>query len=93
MKVIVPIKEYPLFIEYHVYEKDILGHMKFLYREIYNKDLVTMDIYKKLLRHDRTLEYLEQQLELLMLLNEDEKLINAIQVIIEKLTKDETVIQ
>ena len=91
MKVIVPIKEYPLFIEYYVYNKDNSGQMTFLYREIYNKELVNMEIYKKLLRHDRTMEYLEHQLELLTLIDGDKQLINAIQVIMDKLTKDEEV--
>lgn len=91
MKVIVPVKEYPSFIECQVYEKDIFGHLKFLYRETYNKELVNIEIYKKLLRIDNTLEYLEKQLELLNLIN-DEESIKIIQTAIDKLTRDEVIL-
>lgn len=92
MKVIVPIKEYPTFIECHVYEKDVLGDLTFLYREIYNKELVNTDTYKKLLRCENTLEYLERQLELLTLINGDPELIKIVQTTIDKLTRDEVIL-
>lgn len=88
MKVIVPIKEHPTFIECHIYDKDMLGESTFLYREIYNKELMNMDTYKKLLRCDQTLEYLERQLELLTLIDGDKELIKIVQTTIDKLTKD-----
>ena len=91
MRVIVPIKEYPRFIEYHVYDKDILGYSKFLYSGSYNKELVNMELYKKLIRHDNTLKYLENQLELLNIMQGDEELINIVQTTIDKLTNDEVI--
>lgn len=92
MKIKVPVKEYPTFIDCHVYNKDILGELTFLYREAYNKELVNIELYKKLLRLDHTLEYLTQQLELLTLINGNEELINMVEMTIDKLTKDEVIL-
>lgn len=92
MKVIVPIKDYPTFIECHVYNKDLFGELTFLYKEVYNKELVNVETYKKLFRCDSALEYLEHQLELLTLIDGDEELIKIVQTAIDKLTKDEVIL-
>ena len=91
MKIIVPRKEYATFIECDVYNKNLLGEPIFLYNTTYKKDVVNLETYKKLLRYDNTIEYLEHQLELLKLINGDKELINVIENTLNKLTRDEVI--
>lgn len=70
----------------------MLGEITFLYRQTYNKELVNIDVYKKLLRYDETIEYLERQLEILTSINGDEQLIKLVQTTLDKLTKDEVIL-
>lgn len=85
MKQLVPIKEYPTFIECEVWDVDLFGERTFLYKEVYNKELVNTEKLNKLLNYDSTVEYLEHQIELLTLVD-DKQLLNLAQTIYEKLT-------
>lgn len=91
MKIIIPVNEYATFIECDIYEKNLFGESKFLYRETYPKEMINTDKFMKLQRYENTLEYLENKLEVLTLLKADSELINLVQNTIDKLTRDEVI--
>lgn len=90
-KIIVPMKEYPTWIDCYVYRKEPTGEYVFLYREPYQKDLVNIEILNKLIKYDRVMDYLEKHMNVLDLLELPEQTKKFIKNIYEQLTKDEVV--
>ena len=90
-KIIVPIKEYPTWIDCHVFKKESTGEYSFLYREPYQKDYINIETLKKLLRYDRTVERLEKYMNVLELLELPEETKRFITTIYEDLTKDDVI--
>lgn len=91
MKIIVPVKEQATFIECDIYQKELFGEPKFLYHETFPKKPIDVATFKKLLRYDNTLRYLEDKLEMLISTNGDEKLTDIVRDTINKLTRDEVI--
>jgi hypothetical protein len=91
MKIIIPKKEYATFIECDIYEKDLFGESKFLYREMFPKEIINTEKFMKLHRYEKTVEYLTNKLEILTLINADKEIIDMVETIIDKLTRDEVI--
>ncbi len=91
MKIIVPVKEYATFIECDIYEKNLFGESKFLYRETFAKEIINTDKFMKLRRYENTVEFLQNKLEVLTLLKADSELIRLVEDTIDKLTRDEVI--
>lgn len=88
-KIIIPIKEYPTWIDCYVFRKEPTGELTFLYREPYQKELVNTETLKKLIKYDRTLEELQKYVDVLDFLELPEQTKTFINKIYEKLTKDD----
>lgn len=91
MKVVVPTKEYPAFIECDVYDKNFLGESRFLYRDTIPKKPIDIETFKKLQRYEKTLEFLENKLEFLTFIHADGEIIKLVENTIDKLTRDEVI--
>ena len=90
-KIIIPVKEYPAWIECAVFKKEVDGTLVFLYREPYQKQYINIELLNKLLRMDRAVDYIEKYINVLDMLELSEDTKKIIRNIYKMLTENETV--